>query len=103
MTTSFTLTHIYKELALKLLKWRHRKQELIEFLENLRNQDLLITPLRDQDRDGQRFLLNGIDPLTFFGVFNRKIRQNHRIGILKAMKENCVADQHDPGPELQSL
>ncbi|MBI2331659.1 MAG: AAA family ATPase, partial [Chloroflexi bacterium] len=47
----------------------------------------VITPLNDKNTDGARFLLNEIDPFTFFGVFNRGIRQEQRTAILARMKE----------------
>ena len=75
MTTRFTWTEIYNELAVRLLEWRNRQQELLEFLESLRSQGLTITPLLDRDADGQRFRLTVIDPFTFFGAFNRQIQQ----------------------------
>lgn len=96
MTTQFTWTDIYNELALKLLEWRHRQQELIEFLEGLRKQDLPVTPLLDQDRDGQRFTMNVMDPFTFFGVFNRQIRVSHRFDILRAMKKKFALESPLP-------
>lgn len=96
MTARFTWTPIYNELARKLLEWRHRQQELIEFLEKLRTQDLPITPLLDQDRNGQRFTMNVIDPFTFFGVFNRQIRVNHRFDIFRAMKEKFALESPLP-------
>ena len=33
MAERFTWTAIYHELAIKLLSWRHRQRDLIEFLE----------------------------------------------------------------------
>ena len=87
MTARFTWTEIYHELAVRLLEWRNRQQELLEFLESLRSQGLTITPLLDRDADGQRFRLTVIDPFTFFGAFNRQISKDQRLGILTAMKE----------------
>lgn len=63
----------YEELGEKLVHYRSRQQELIDFLEDLRSQGLPITPLIDRDDSGNRFLLTEIDPFTFFGVFNRGI------------------------------
>src|ERR1700722_11554643 len=83
---SFDWVPFYRELADKLLAYRARQKELIEFLEQLRAQGLTITPLEDQDESGRRFLLTEIDPFTFFGSFNRGILSNTRIRILEAMK-----------------
>ena len=32
-------------------------------------------------------LLDEIDPFTFFGTFNRGIKEDQRLGIIKAVKE----------------
>jgi 5-methylcytosine-specific restriction protein B len=78
----FTWIPIYRELAQKLAGWENRQQELISFLEELRAQGYVITPLNDKDGDGARFLLREIDPFTFFGVFNRRINYDQRLAIL---------------------
>ena len=96
MTTQFTWTGIYNELALKLLEWRKRQQELIAFLEDLRNQGMRVTPLLDMDEEGQKFLLTVIDPFTFFGAFNRRIRESQRIIIVKAMKDKFALESSLP-------
>jgi len=83
----FTWIPIYQELAEKLAGWEDRQQELISFLEELRSQGYVITPLNDKDGDGARFLLREIDPFTFFGVFNRRIRYDQRLAILTQMKQ----------------
>ena len=40
-----------------------------------------------QDNKGQEFPLKVIDPFTFFATFNRKVRDETRIGILKVIVE----------------
>lgn len=76
----------YEELADSLLLWRNRQSELIAFLEELRRQNLVITPISDQDNTEISFLLTEIDPFTFFAVFNRSIKIQARIAILKKIK-----------------
>lgn len=83
----FTWIPIYQELADKLAGWENRQQELIGFLEDLRAQGYVITPLNDRDGNGARFLLREIDPFTFFGVFNRRIGYDQRRAILSQMKK----------------
>jgi 5-methylcytosine-specific restriction protein B len=87
MSSLFTWIPIYKELAAELVNWEQRQTELIHFLEELREQDFVVTPLNDKDLDGTRFLLEEIDPFTFFGVFNRGIKESNRNDILAKMKE----------------
>ncbi len=87
MAESFSWIPIYQELADKLADWHNRQAELIAFLEGLRTEGYVVTPLNDKDNDGARFLLKEIDPFTFFAVFNRGIRQDQRVAILAMMKE----------------
>ncbi len=82
MANNFTWIPAYREIAQRLLDWQDRQGELIAFLEQLRAQGLTITPLTDQDDKGARFLLQEIDPFTFFGVFNRQIRKEQRMAII---------------------
>lgn len=87
MTNKFTWVPIYKELADKLVAWEDKQKELIEFIENLRKMNLVVTSMTDRDDKGATFLLNEIDPFTFFGVFNRGIRIEQRILILTEIKK----------------
>ena len=86
MFRNFTWVPIYQELARELTRWETRQQELISFLENLRTQGYVITPLDDKDGDGARSLLQEIDPFTFYGVFNRRISYDQRLAILAQIK-----------------
>jgi 5-methylcytosine-specific restriction protein B len=84
----FTWVPIYQELANELAGWENRQEELISFLEELRSQGFVITPLYDKDSDGARFLLKEIDPFTFLGVFNRRIGYDQRMAILSQIKQH---------------
>src|SRR5215212_1146863 len=86
MDRNFTWIPLYQELARELTGWENRQAELIAFLEELRTQGFVITPLSDKDGSGARSLLREIDPFTFFGVFNRRIGYNQRIAILSQIK-----------------
>lgn len=88
MINNFTWIPIYHELANELAGWENRQEELISFLEELRSQGFVITPLYDKDGDGARFLLKEIDPFTFLGVFNRRIGYDQRLAILSQMKQH---------------
>lgn len=88
MTNQFTWINIYQELATVLSDWQDRQPELIDFLEGLREQGYVITSLQDKNRDGERYLLQEIDPFTFFGVFNRGIRNDQRTTILTQIKRH---------------
>src|SRR5512134_2005252 len=84
----FTWIPIYQELAQELTGWKNRQEELISFLENLRAEGHVITPLQDKDAEGARFLLREIDPFTLFGVFNRRIGYDQRLAILAQIKQH---------------
>ena len=95
MTDRFTWVPMYREIArVVLLGWEERQGELIAFLEQLREQGLKVTPLTDQDDQGARSLLDEIDPFTFFGVFNRGIRNEQRIAILDSDKRALQRKEH---------
>jgi len=83
----FTWIPFYQELASELRHWHGRQDELIHFLETLRVEGNVITPLSDRNREGGKFQLKEIDPFTFFGVFNRRIGYDQRLGILSRMKQ----------------
>ena len=87
MTNQFTWIPIYQELAKELASWQNRQGELIAFLETLRRDGFVITPLNDKNRAGIRYPLKEIDPFTFFGVFNRRIQYDQRIHILARIKQ----------------
>ena len=82
----FTWIPLYRELADLLCNWEDRQGELIALLEDLRSDGVKVTPLNDQDKDGSSFLIREIDPFTFFGTFNRQIRETERLAILKGVK-----------------
>lgn len=87
MTEKFTWIEIYHELAQTLRDWQGKQTELIVFLEGLRAQSYFVTPMNDRNNDGERFLLQEIDPFTFFGAFNRGIRDEQRLAILAQVKK----------------
>ena len=86
MSTQFTWIPFYTELATALLDYRKRQHELIEFLEELREQKLQNVPFYDEDKQGGKSLLTELDPFTFYGVFNRQKKSSKRIAIIEAVK-----------------
>jgi len=56
MKDPFTWIPLYTEIADRLLEWENRQTELISFLEDLRSKGVKVTPLNDQDREGEIFL-----------------------------------------------
>lgn len=88
MPNQFTWTDIYHELATTLLAWENKQTELIAFLDGLHKEGYVVSSVQDKTRDGERFLLTEIDPFTFFGVFNRQIKDENRIAILAQIKQH---------------
>lgn len=82
MTSPFTWIPIYQELANELSVWENKQLKLIEFLKELDNRGLVVTPLNDKDEDGQRFLVEEMEPFTFMGVLNRQTTLDNRLRIL---------------------
>ncbi|MFZ5808235.1 MAG: AAA family ATPase [Chloroflexota bacterium] len=87
MSTQFTWIDIYHEIAQTLLGWQEKQGELIAFLERLRDQGYFVTPINDRNSEGERFLLQEIDPFTFIASINRGIRDEQRLAILAQMKQ----------------
>ena len=85
-TDTFDWIPFFEELADKLVAFRAKQQDLVQFLEELRADGLTITPFEDKDETGRRFPLVEVDPFTFFGSFNRGIVTETRIRILQAAK-----------------
>lgn len=84
---NFDWIPFYEELATKLEAWRNRQNELVGFIEDLRAQNIVVTPMSDITAAGISTRLTEIDPFTFYGIFNRGILESHRISILKAIKD----------------
>lgn len=82
----FTWIPFYEELAQKLLGYKDRQIELIKLLDDMRERGFKITPLWDQDAEGNTIPLQEIDPFTFMGVFNRQITDENRQLILEYLK-----------------
>ncbi len=87
MAEQFTWIPLYAEIAERLLAWEDRQPELIACLEGLREQGVKVTPINDKDKEGNTFVMKEIDPFTFCGSFNRGIRDEERLAILKEVKQ----------------
>ena len=94
---TFDWVPFYEELADKLVPYRSDQTGLIHFLESLRAKGIKITPFEDQDSSGRRFLLEEMDPFTFFGTFNRGIQTETRVRILESVKAHFGVAADVPG------
>ena len=83
--TSFSWIPFYTELAEKLLEYKDKREELVEFIfseDGLREfSDYLHLEYKEQKIDD-------IDPFSFMGMFNRgSFSPNNRIKILTKIKQ----------------
>lgn len=83
----FTWIPIYEELAQKIIEMEDQQQELIAYLKQFEDQGMPMFLLKDQDSNSNPTELKAIDPFTFFASFNRGIKDDHRIHILKLLKD----------------
>ena len=88
MEQRYTWVPFYEELADRLVDWRDRQQDLINFLASLEQEGLPVISLEDQDTTGQRLRLTEIDPFTFYASFNRGQKAENRQKICAAVKEH---------------
>lgn len=80
---SFTWIPFYRELAIKILPFQDRQNELIEMLKELQAKLLPVVSLDDKDAKGNTIPVSEIDPFTFFANFNRGIREDNKRQIIE--------------------
>ncbi|MCL4475450.1 MAG: EVE domain-containing protein [Nitrospirae bacterium] len=83
----FTWVETYREIAAKLKEYGDRQEELITILNDLQKRGLPTISLMDRNAEGREIPLAEIDPFTFFANFNRGIRTESRIEIIRTLKE----------------
>jgi 5-methylcytosine-specific restriction protein B len=75
----FQWTRFYAALADGLLQHQHKRQPLIQFLQQAQPRHEALNLLSgDQFADGSKGFIQDIDPFTLFGLFNRGIRESWR-------------------------
>jgi 5-methylcytosine-specific restriction enzyme B len=84
--SQFSWIPFYEEVANRLVAWEDRQHELISLLKRVSDQGLPVTKLQDQDEQGNKLLLEEIDPFTFVGVFNRGVTDENRRAIASEVK-----------------
>lgn len=82
MDNQFQWVEFYKELATKLLSYKHDREKLIENAKAIYQMTGINMPTLERDNQ-----LVDIDPFTVFGLFNKSsMREANRIKILSAVK-----------------
>lgn len=80
----FTWIPFYEEFADKLMKFRNNRKPLLDFIYKYRDE---LQAKYLHDLDGENDLLQDIDPFTVFGLFNRGITLQKRIGVCALFKK----------------
>ncbi len=81
-SNQFDWVDFYKELSSKLLQYKNNREELIEKVKKIYEITGINFPTLEKDKK-----VVDIDPFTFFGLFNKKLKEENRISILKAVAE----------------
>lgn len=92
----YSWTNYYESFADRLLSFRDRRAELIEIIEELRNEGYKVLPLQDLFSDGTRGLVQDIDPFTIFSIFNRGITDDNRKLNIQALSDKLDIDAVPP-------
>lgn len=86
----FTWIPFYEEFATKLIAYKNNREELLEIIKGCFDDLPFEYPFREQGREDY----DDIDPFTVFGSFNKGMRDETRIAIIRKYKEafSVVAD-----------
>ena len=83
----FYWKEVYKEIALKIVKYKNNHSELLLIIKKMESNGLKVISIKDQTPKNNVIKLNDIDPFTFFSSFNRGITNENRYKILVFLKE----------------
>lgn len=78
----FNWVNFYEEFALKLLEYKDSRAELIEKVKSVFKMAGIKLPTLERENN-----IVDIDPFTVFALFNKNIKDENRIKILKAISE----------------
>ena len=78
----FEWIRFYKEFALKLLEYRDKRNQRVEKVRAIYTLTGMNMPTLERENN-----LVDIDPFTVFGLFNKKLTDDKRIAILKAISK----------------
>lgn len=78
----FDWVDFYKEFANKLLTYKEKRSELVGKVKAIYQKTGINMPTLDREKN-----LIDIDPFTIFGLFNKKMREENRIKVLKVIAE----------------
>ena len=88
---SFEWTNFYMKFADKLLEYKNDRTNLIKLIDKVFDKSNIKNPFMENGE-----LFDDICPFTIFAAFNRQIKMNNRITILKNIKEIFEIDDIVP-------
>ncbi len=80
---NFKWVKLYNEIAIKLLKYKNNRKFLINLLKEMEQENYVITKFNDRYENGETKFSEDVGPFTFMGIFNRGIKLNNRLQIIK--------------------
>ena len=94
METQFTWIAFYKELAQKLLPYRHNIQPLLDFIYSLKDKNGKSQTSYIHDSKGNR--VPTIDPFSVIAIFNRNSRWENRSKMCQEFKQFLSIESEVP-------
>ena len=82
----FSWKPIYAEITAKVAEFESENQKLAELMIRLHQGGFKVSPVVDEDPEGNDTPLSETDPFTFIAIFNRGVTNTNRIAILQELK-----------------
>lgn len=79
----FTWIPFYEEFATKLLAYKNNRKELLQIIKSCFDELPLEYPFKEHGKENYE----DVDPFTIFGSFNKGIKEENRIAIIKKYKK----------------
>jgi hypothetical protein len=92
----FTWKPIYQELAGKLMDYDHNRGELLSITMEMLQKGLPVIDFKDKNATGESVELMELDPFSFFAHFNRGLKEENRVNILRYLKERLKLSSELP-------
>jgi len=78
---------LYQDIAFKLISYRDGRGDLLDLINDMKEEGLMTVSLEDESTYGKQ-KLKDIDPFTFYSNFNRSLKPKNRANILKYLKDD---------------
>lgn len=83
----FTWKPIYQELAGKLMDYDHNRGEMLSITREMLQKGLPVIDFKDKNATGESVELMELDPFSFFAHFNRGLKEENRVNILRYLTQ----------------